>query len=310
MGARRLGRADNDAAGIGDFTEFSKRGDLLPLSRAEQMFYCATKVETSLNGRPVQTGTGFFYVVHLAEDRTREVHLLVTNKHVLEGADRINLKLHQNDGKGSPVENSEFIDISLELNKEIVIHSPDSEVDLCAVAMGHALSTMHSLGKPIFYVALDKSVIPPSNEEWKKFDAIEKITMVGCPNGLFDAANNMPIARSGSTATDIARRYQGKNDFLIDLACFPGSSGSPVFVYDLNGGLDRGSTTFELGRIKSAFVGVLYAGPVMNNEGEIQLAKGPTFQFTSMMHLGLVVKSSEILIFEQIIRDMDAQGKL
>ncbi|BCM19193.1 S1 family peptidase [Mesorhizobium sp. J8] len=281
----------------------------MALSLAEQMFYCATKVATFSGPRPLQTGTGFFYVVHLAQDRTRDVHLLVTNKHVMEGADRIGLTFHKNGGDGSPVNDGEFFNVFMNIGEGSVIAHPNPDIDLCAIAMGQTLNMMRLSGRPLFYVALEKAAIP-TDEIWAKFDVIEKITMIGCPNGLFDTANNMPIARSGSTATDITKKYQGKSEFLIDLACFPGSSGSPVFVYDPNGGLDRGSATLEIGRVKLWFVGILYAGPTINNLGEIQLARRPTFQFASMMHLGQVIRSTEILTFDRLIQEMDAGGRL
>ena len=41
----------------------------------------------------------------------------------------------------------------------------------------------------------------------------------------------MPILRRGTTATPIALNFEGRPEFLIDAAVYPGSSGSPVFVY-------------------------------------------------------------------------------
>ncbi len=55
--------------------------------------------------------------------------------------------------------------------------------------------------------------------------------MVGYPVGLWDSVNNMPILRRGSTATLLDWTYEGRQEFVIDAACFPGSSGSPVFKY-------------------------------------------------------------------------------
>ncbi|RWN30111.1 MAG: serine protease [Mesorhizobium sp.] len=278
----------------------------MAMSRAEQMLYCATKITTYSDGKPVQTGTGFFYVVHLAaEDKSRDLHIFVTNKHVLQGADRVSISFHQ--GNGGSLHPGEFTPLFLDLKPEALVNHPDPDVDLCAFPLGQAIAIMAALGRPLFWVSLDKNAIP-SDEQWGTLDAIEKITMVGCPNGLFDEANNMPIARSGTTATDIAKRYQGRSEFLIDLACFPGSSGSPVFVYDTNGGFDRGSSEFTVGRVKLYFVGVLYAGPVITNTGEIQLAKGPTFAFGSMMHLGQVIRATEVLAFDQWAHDADSKG--
>jgi hypothetical protein len=48
--------------------------------------------------------------------------------------------------------------------------------------------------------------------------------MVGYPNGLWDTANNFPLIRRGVTATHIKNNYNGKSEFVIDIACYGGSS--------------------------------------------------------------------------------------
>ena len=57
---------------------------------------------------------------------------------------------------------------------------------------------------------------------------VEDVLMIGYPNGLWDTTHNMPIIRRGTIATDIKLDYNEKKEFVIDAACFPGSSGSPV----------------------------------------------------------------------------------
>ena len=86
-------------------------------------------------------------------------------------------------------------------------------------------------GKRPFYINLSQGVIG-SPEALSSLAPIEDITMIGYPNGLWDEVNNLPIVRRGITATSANGKYQGKTEFLIDAACFPGSSGSPVFVYN------------------------------------------------------------------------------
>ena len=63
-----------------------------------------------------------------------------------------------------------------------------------------------------------------------KLNAVEEIMMIGYPNGLWDAKNNLPIVRRGITGTPAFVDYNDKPEFVIDAACFPGSSGSPVFI--------------------------------------------------------------------------------
>lgn len=70
----------------------------------------------------------------------------------------------------------------------------------------------------------------PNVKAIEEIDLIETVTFFGYPNGIWDTANFLPIARRGVTATPISIDFQGKKQFLIDASVFPGSSGSPVFI--------------------------------------------------------------------------------
>ena len=69
-----------------------------------------------------------------------------------------------------------------------------------------------------------------SNFNIQELTPVEDIVMIGYPIGLIDEVNNKPVVRKGITATDIRLDYNGRKEFLIDAACFHGSSGSPVFL--------------------------------------------------------------------------------
>ena len=56
--------------------------------------------------------------------------------------------------------------------------------------------------------------------------------MVGNPNGLYDTTNNFSLFRTAKTTTHPAIDYNGKKKALLDIACLPGSSGSPVSILD------------------------------------------------------------------------------
>jgi len=68
-------------------------------------------------------------------------------------------------------------------------------------------------GKTFFYKSIDNSLIP-SLELIETLDAVQEVYMIGYPNGLWDAANNMPIVRRGTTATDLKFDYNEKKNFL------------------------------------------------------------------------------------------------
>lgn len=267
------------------------------LTPAEQMLYSATKLTTYKGDQPTGSGTGFFYDVVLGEDR--HVQLLVTNKHVLEGNDRVDISLHIGNGENPPGPSGRFHSWQVEFVGSLISH-PDPNVDLCCLPIGGLLQEAHANGLRPFFVQFTKDTVP-TDDQWAEFDAIEQVSMIGCPRGLFDTANNLAVSRRGITASHLSKRFQGREEFLVDLACFPGSSGSPVFLYDSSAQFDRSSGNFVLGGIRMFLLGILYAGPTITNEGRIVLNQQPTIQIATMMHLGQVIRSSALLEFDRLV---------
>lgn len=276
----------------------------MPMTPSEQMLYSATRLTTFKDGIPLQYGTGFIYAASLASGQV--ALLMVTNKHVLEDCDRVDMTMHLGDGKSPPSPTGKFHSWQMEFTGAPILH-PDPDVDLCAIAIGGLLENAKNAGISPFILNLNKSVIP-SPEQWEGFDAMEQVVMVGCPNGLFDEVNNLPIFRRGSTASDLTKDFQGKNEFLVDLACFPGSSGSPVFLYDTTG-FDRMTGKFTVGKPRNFLLGILYAGPTITEQGAIVLSRQATFEISSMMHLGQVIKSTALLEFDRLAQEQADSGK-
>jgi len=87
---------------------------------------------------------------------------------------------------------------------------------------------------------------------------------------------------------------------MNDMACFPGSSGSPIFLFNRDGCLDRKNNAYMMGATGFFLVGVLYSGPLITNEGRIVLGQAPTVEVASMMHLGYAISSAEIRVIEEV----------
>lgn len=256
------------------------------LSLSEKLFYNSVRLTSRLHGADTGSGTGFFYSFSHS-DGTQKIAIL-TNKHVIEGSDSI--------GAICNTANHGAASINLTLSHNNLISHPDQNVDLCAILIDEILTIAASNGMEILFCVMSTENIP-APDMWQNFDAIEDVTMLGCPNGLFDSFNNMPIARNGITASHLAKQYNGRNEFVVDMACFPGSSGSPIFIYDRNGYFDKKTNThMACGRF--FFIGILYAGPMIDSTGEITLSTQLGFKVSNMMHLGYAIKSDEIHAIE------------
>ncbi len=157
-----------------------------------------------------------------------------------------------------------------------------------------------------FFMPLDKSLVP-SSTELAALTALEDVIMIGYPIGIWDSHNNMPVIRKGITATHPANDYEGRQEFMIDLACFPGSSGSPVFLFNVGSYASRDGGTIIGSRIK--LLGILYAGPQFTAEGEIHIVNVPTHQTAVALssipcNLGMCIRAERLLDFEPVLQAM------
>lgn len=268
------------------------------MTPAENLLYTTIKLTAFNGGVPKGTGTGFMFA--FAPNGDQVIPCIVTNKHVLEGADMVRARLHF--GKNDRP-TGEYVNCDFDISGGVPFWHPNPNIDLCAFAYTDIIRQAEAQGKTIFFRYLDMSIVPES-DEWEYFDALEEVVMIGCPNGLSDETNNLPISRRGITATSLTKDYNGKPEFMVDMACFPGSSGSPIFLYDKNGYWDRKKNSYNLGAPRLKLVGILYAGPLIANDGRIVLSHMPRVEISSMMHLGNAIKASELRVLDQLVRQM------
>lgn len=262
------------------------------MSISEQLCYSTVRIEgQSANG--AFTGSGFFF--HFLEGENTCIPCVVTNRHVLEDAQTISLLLTCHTSGGE--ECFERFNIT-DFQKAWIGH-PDSNVDLGIVPISQLITHLRNQGKEPYYIPLNKQHIP-SAEQISHLCAIEDIIMIGYPDGIWDKVNNRPIARKGITATHVKYDFNGKKEFLIDAACFPGSSGSPVFILN-EGAYSTGEGGINLGK-RLYFLGVLCAGPQHFARGKIIYSTIPSTSTAIPNNLGIVIKSEELLAFEDELR--------
>ncbi len=161
---------------------------------------------------------------------------------------------------------------------------------------------------------MDEALIP-TETELPKYGVFQEVKFIGYPIGIWDEKNNLPVARRGMTATDPAVDYNGRAEFLVDAAVFPGSSGSPVYIANegmnfFDGGLYAGS------RIR--FLGILYALYQYTSEGRIEIVTIPTAFDAKVKtqipaNLGLVIKAERLNafkgVFEQLVKTQEEAAK-
>ncbi len=268
---------------------------VIPNSFYEQLLYNTVKIETEGG-----SGTGFFYSIRI--DKDRQINLLVTNKHVIDGAKEMSLTLHL-----SKIDKDNFIPsgllrtIKIEFKKEDWLYH--AEADLCCFNFSIILNQIeNNLKEKVFFVSIDSSIIPKTLKEWNFISVAEQVYMVGYPRGISDEKNNYPLVRTGIFSSPPSIDFNGKREFLVDMACFNGSSGSPIFYVRPRQYFDREKMANAIStEEKVIFAGILYSGPVMRKDGVIVFQNNIKVQTDLMINLGNVIRSDCVLDFEKII---------
>lgn len=136
---------------------------------------------------------------------------------------------------------------------------------------------------------------------------VEPVVMIGYPSGLWDKANNLPLTRSGLTGSHPLLDWDHRRQFVVDLACFPGSSGSPVFLYE-SMMFKSGPNAFSVGT-RIVLLGVLWGGPMISLRGTIEHVTIPTGTqavpvVNAMMNLGYVIRADLLLELETELKNV------
>ena len=238
----------------------------------------------------------------LKDNGTQHTPVIITNRHVVENATASRFTFCKADAKGEPLDNDHLTIDYQNLQSHVRFH-PDSKVDLCAIPLAPIINKV-AQQKVNIYRASAKTDLIPNRQALADLAQLEEIVMIGYPVGIWDRHNNKPIFRRGHTATHPSHDYDGRKEFLIDMACFPGSSGSPVYLYNPPGYADKRGK-LNLGASRLYLLGTLYAGPQYTSNGEVKVVDVPTqakafAELNIPVNLGLVVRSERILEIEAL----------
>lgn len=266
-----------------------------PISISEQLMFNTVRLETDFG-----TGTGFFYEFQVNGNR---YPVIITNKHVVnyKEDETVEFHLHLQDNLGES--NSS---ISIHMKAHWYFHS---KKDLCFTFVNPVFEQVKRIsGKEVFYRANDMRILA-TEDKLKELSAIEELVMVGYPIGLSDKRHNYPIFRKGYTAAHPAVDFNEDGIGLVDMACFPGSSGSPIFILNEGGYRDKNGSA-HFGRSRIMLLGVLYAGPQYDARGDVIVKTIPTVtqviesSTKIMTNLGYYIKATEINEFQKLIEQM------
>jgi len=284
----------------------------MEMNIADQLVHTTVRIECIDSEGRSSSDTGFFFDFGAGDDG-KVIPVLITNKHVIKDAQSGVFHLHVAGEEGQPLYGN-HVKVRINQFENGWIPHPEADVDLAVYPLGPVVKWFAAKGKEIFRMAVNRDFMALA-DDLSELGAVEDILMVGYPNGLWDAKNNFPIVRRGITATPPYIDFEGKKEFMIDCACFPGSSGSPIFLYNIGTHVNKaGGIKLGSGRVK--LIGVLWGGPQHTAEGIIRVMPIPTrdepVAFSRIPNnLGYCIKAEKLLAFEQHFERMSkAQGEV
>ncbi|HEY1600997.1 MAG TPA: hypothetical protein VGG64_15445 [Pirellulales bacterium] len=263
-----------------------------PRTQDEQFLLSTVCIETEHG-----TATGFFFGCQKGKS-----DLLITSRHVVDGASYGLLRLHNAFWKDNCHDESPTFEIELNNFENLWIKHPEESIDLVALPCKVIDDAAARIGREAHWMTIE-SVMVPSAARLVALSAVEDVLMLGYPNGLWDKSHNLPIYCRGITASHPEIDFCEKPEILIDIACLPGSTGSPVFVLNAKGHTDdRGNV--RCGEPQNLLLGVVHGSATIGSGG--QIAAPPTSMAIRSredyaIHLTYVIKSQELLRFAEVI---------
>lgn len=260
---------------------------------AEQLFFTTVRIDTIAANGGQGSGTGFFFSHKIGG---QDYPFVVTNKHVVMGMREGALSFLQRRDSLPTLGNGFRLRIDDWSQAWFGHPSPDIDIAICPFAPLEAhIKQQHDVD--LFYRYVSSDTIPTSDQV-AELDAVESVSFIGYPNGIWDSKNLLPVARRGTTASPIEVDFEGTPRFLIDASVFGGSSGSPVFI------LNQGTYAMKDGGVaigsRFYFVGVIAAVFLRRQWNDIVAVPIPTVtkamvQNEEMIDLGIVFKASTVI---------------
>lgn len=270
------------------------------------MTYSTTRILCETADGQASTGTAFAMLLNVTTESS--VPVLVTNRHVVAGArkGKFWLTLKKQDADAPEIGKHHLFELD-NFAKRWILHP---SADLAIMPINPLIEEAKALGHTYFFSPLESDLIP-TKSELADLPALLDVVLVGYPNGLWDEKNNQPIFRRGTTATHPELDYNGKQEFLIDAACFNGSSGSPVFLAEIGRTMSR-SQGICIGPSRIKLLGILYAGPQHFATGEVvavEIGSKLVAKTGIPNNLGIVISAKALLDFEPLLEHLVQKKK-
>ena len=266
------------------------------LSVVEQLSYSTVQICAEASAG-VSCGTGF--VMSFRETDKNWCPVLVTNGHVVDSANRISLCFTKKSPNGDP---DGKVSVTKDVRECGLVYHPQyvcgTDTDLCAIPLAPFVSSIEQTGQEVFFAHFPLDLLA-SDEDYAALMQLDEVAMVGYPNALIDTVNNQPIFRRGVLATNPSLDYEGRKEFLTDIATIGGSSGSPVLYINNGFSVNKRNGSIQIGGSECKLLGVHRGGFRYDAMGRLVKIVTPEMvkdvpRTQIPINLGLVIKVHRI----------------
>lgn len=263
-----------------------------------QLQLCTTLITNQTTNSGTKKGTGFFFSYTDSAMDNYWYPTLVTNRHVIENADMINFSLTMASADGTPMIGKTMSIVHPCVQDYLIMHPTE---DLAILLLTPFIKDILPL---IAYRSLPYDMILP-RDRLNFINVAHDVIMIGYPLSLQDESHKFPIFRRGMTATNPATNFNDRPEFIIDIGCFPGSSGSPIFAYSeqLLGLTDNGAGIYGK---TFAFLGIQQSAFIYNSEGALELPNNQNLPISTAVsaNLGLAIRADVLNYFIEPIHEL------
>jgi hypothetical protein len=265
---------------------------IAPESPKERLFFVTALIKCA-NNNAAWTGTGFFIRVPIVNEADQLI--LVTNRHIVRHpklgvADTIEIITPAADPSDTTRPLLGRSAQATTLGAKFELH-PNPNIDVAVARVDNLAET----GQWTRYVKAIPAERLYNEALVKRLDAIEQVTFMGYPKGLYDTINMLPVARQGWTATPISIDFAGQPKFLVDASVFEGSSGSPVLALN-SGSYQERAGAVQNGSPYAVLLGIIAETWAFPETGTVQIGGAPfDFGVSQALNFGTVYKASTII---------------
>lgn len=198
------------------------------LTTMDKVVHTTVLLSSQIDHNSVQFGTGFIF--SFLKGTKKIFPAIVTNKHVINGMRDCQFELTARNADWTP-KLSSHLPVTIPSVTQRSIGHPDPAIDLAIIPIWDVINTLEAEKDKPFFVTIDASILPDANT-MSALTPLEEVITAGYPGGVRDTVNNLPVLHRGVTATPAYLDFMGQKQFLIDIAMWPGASGSPVLLYN------------------------------------------------------------------------------